>query len=189
MKSSAGGKYSTIAGGGGRRWVIHWTGSDPLDPNGAVCKLESGGSDLAMNEHLVEAYHALKWLVPAGAIWTTLRWFHGRWQKYQNDQVLSTFHNKDGPWQSANGVVGELYLKASLSDAPGFFPPRRMTMRHRFRVMYFRTRHFARRVFLIPNKKKADKLLHDLCFERKILERAGWDHTDNEFYKLKKSVG
>jgi hypothetical protein len=144
-----------------------------------------------MNALFIGIYHAVKWLLPTGAAWAALRWFYGRWRKYQADLVLSTFHNsdRDGPWQSANGVLGELYLKAALSDAPGFFPPRQSKLRHRFRVIFYRSRHFIRRVFLLPSKNKADKILHDLCFERKILERAGWDHTDNEFYKLKKSVG
>src|SRR5258708_40030548 len=111
-----------------------------------------------MNELLVETYHALKWLLPAGAAWTGLRWSYARWRKYQEDTVLSTFRNTDpdGPWHSAHGVVGELGLRAALSDAPGFFPPRVMTLKHRFRVVFFRTRHFIRRVFLIPSKKKAD---------------------------------
>ncbi|HWZ97266.1 MAG TPA: hypothetical protein VN025_05850 [Candidatus Dormibacteraeota bacterium] len=140
-----------------------------------------------MSPYLVEAYHSLRVLVPAGAGWTILRWGYKRWQKFREDLVLSTFHNTEGPWQSAHGVVGELYLKAALSDAPGFFPPRRPSLKHRFRVMFYRTRHFLRRVFL-PSKGQADKILRTL-WERKLLERAGWDHTDNEFYKLKTLVG
>ena len=166
-------------------------GSWTLDLNGPVCKLELGGLGPPMYERLGEIYQGLKWLLPTGAAWTALHWTYKRWRKYQEDVVLSTFRNtdSDGPWHSAHGVVGKLYLKAALGDAPGFFPPRQMTLKHRLRVAFFRTRHFVRRVFLIPDKRKADKILRDLCFERKILERAGWDHTDNEFYKLKNSVG
>jgi hypothetical protein len=142
-----------------------------------------------MVPYLVDAYHFLRVIIPAGAVWSSLRWGYKRWKTYRQDLVLSTFHNtdRDGPWQSGNGVVGELYLKAALSDAPGFFPPRKSSFKHRMRVIFYRTRHSIRRVIL-PNKKEADKILREL-WERKLLERAGWDHTDNEFYKLRTSVG
>ena len=147
---------------------------------------------MTMTSHLLEAYLLLKplvkILVPVGFGGTALRWGYKRWQKYQEDLVLSTFHNTEGPWQSANGVVGELYVKAALSDAPGYLPRMRRSHKHRLVAMY-RVRHFVRSAFLIPNKEKADKILRALCFDRKILERAGWQHTDNEFYKLKNSVG
>jgi hypothetical protein len=142
-----------------------------------------------MTTYLVEAYHLLRVLVPAGFGWSALRWGYRRYLKYREDLVLSTFHNNDpdGPWQSANGVVGELYLKAALSDAPGFFPPRNPSSNHRLRVFFYRTRHAIRRVIL-PNKNEADKILRTL-WERKLLERAGWGHTENEFYKLRAAVG
>jgi len=148
---------------------------------------------LTMTSHLVEVFLMLKppakVLLPVGFGGTILRWGHKRWQKYQEDLVLSTFHNTEGPWQSANGVVGELYVKAALSDAPGYLPKmRRPTRGYRLAVMY-RLRHFVRSAFLIPKKEKTDKILRALCFDRKILERAGWQHTDNEFYRLRNSVG
>lgn len=147
-----------------------------------------------MNTYLIDVYHAVRILVPAGAVggilWTSLRWTYNRWRKWQEEMVLSTFRNTDpdGPWHSAHGVVGHLYLKAALSDAPGFFPPRHSTLKHRLRVLFYRTRHAIRKAFVVPSKDKADKILRNL-WERKLLERAGWDHTDNEFYKLRNSVG
>jgi len=147
-----------------------------------------------MNQYLVEAYHAIRVLLPAGALsgglWALLRWCYKRWQKWQEEMVLSTFRNTDpdGPWHSAHGVVGHLSLKAAISDAPGFFPPRHKTFKHRLRVLFYRTRHAVRRAFIVPSKEKVDKVLRNL-WERKLLERAGWDHTDNEFYKLRNVVG
>src|SRR5258708_22342584 len=140
-----------------------------------------------MIEYLRTAYHAAQFVFGAGVIGTSIRWLYKRWQQSLEDRVLSTFYNTEGPWQSANGVVGEMYLKAAISDAPGFFPPRLTGLRafrHWLRTYPYRLRHALRRAFVLPSKNKADKVLREL-WKRNLLIRAGWDHTDNEYYKLK----
>jgi hypothetical protein len=140
-------------------------------------------------EYLRLAYHVAQFVFGAGVIGSIVRWLYKRWQQSQEDKVLSTFHNtdRDSLWQSAHGVVGELYLKAALNDAPGFFPPRLKGWRafkHWLRVSPYRIRHLLRRAFLLPSREQADKVLREL-WKRGLLIRAGWDHTDTEFYKLK----
>ncbi|HXM97187.1 MAG TPA: hypothetical protein VN982_01800 [Candidatus Dormibacteraeota bacterium] len=142
-----------------------------------------------MIEYLRGAYHVAQFVFGAGVIGTSIRWLYKRWQQNLEDRVLRTFHNtdRDGPWQSANGVVGEMYLKAALSDAPGFFPPRLTEWRELkrwLRVSPYRLRHAFRRALVLPSKEKADEVLREL-WKRGLLIRAGWDHTDTEFYKLK----
>jgi hypothetical protein len=142
-----------------------------------------------MTEYLRVAYHAAQFVFRAGVIGTSARSLYNRWQKNLEDRVLRTFHNRNthGPWQSASGVVGEMYLKAALNDAPGFFPPRLTGWRafkQWLRVSPYRVRHAFRRAFVLPSKEKADEVLREL-WKRGLLIRAGWDHTDHEFYKLK----
>jgi hypothetical protein len=142
-----------------------------------------------MIEYLRVAYHGAQFVFGAGMIGSSLRWLYKRRQQYLEDRVLSTFHNTDGdgPWQSANGVVGEMYLKAAINDAPGFFPPRLTGWRafkHSLRVSPYKLRFAFRRKFVLLSKEKADKILGEL-WKRGLLIRAGWDHTENEFYKLK----
>jgi hypothetical protein len=89
--------------------------------------------------------------------------------------------------QSAHGVVGRLYLKAALEDAPGFFPPRLTgwrALKHWLRVSPYRLRHSLRGAFVLPSIHKVEKVLREL-WKRGLLVRAGWVYTDNEFYKLK----
>lgn len=142
-----------------------------------------------------QVYHASQFVLQVIGIGTVLKaipkslqWFHKRRQQALEERVLSTFHNTDdGPWQSAHGVVGEMYLKAALNDAPGFFPPRLTGLRafkHWLRVSPYRVRHAFRRAFVLPSKEKADKVLREL-WKRGLLVRAGWDHTDAEYYRLK----
>jgi hypothetical protein len=120
------------------------------------------------------------------------QWVSRRYKKSREHRVLRTFYSlDDGPWQSAHGVVGELGLRAAFSDAPGFFPPKgapnltgwRLRI-HMLKVAPYRWRHSFRRAFIIPSKDAVDKILFDL-WERGLLIRAGWDHTRNEYYRLK----
>jgi hypothetical protein len=110
------------------------------------------------------------------AIHNSLQWLHKRRQQSLEDRVLATFHNVgDGPWQSADGVVGEMYLKAALNDAHGYLPPRLTGWRkykHWLRVSPYRVRHAFRRAFVLPSKEKADKVLREL-WKRGLLIRAG----------------
>ncbi len=142
-----------------------------------------------MVEHLRTLFHAAQILVPIPIVGTFARWLYKRRQQSMEERVLSTFHNtdNDGPWQSAHGVVGELYLKAALSDAPGFFPPRLTgwrSFKHWLRVSPYRFRHAFRRTFVLPSRGRADKILREL-WKRNLLIRAGWQHTDTEYYKLR----
>jgi AraC-like DNA-binding protein len=140
-----------------------------------------------MIEYLRVAYHVGQYVFGAGAIGTSVRWLYERLKQSLEDRVLLTFHNTDGPWQSASGVVGEMYLKAALNDAPGFFPPKLTGWRafkHWLGVSPYRLRHAFRRAFILPSKERADKVLREL-WKRGLLIRADWDHTDHEFYKLK----
>jgi hypothetical protein len=142
-----------------------------------------------MIEYLGVAYHTAQFVFGAGFVGTTIRWLHKSWQQDFENRVLFTFHNTDGggPWQSANGVAGEIYLKAALNDAPGFFQPRQTgwrALKYWFRFFPYRLRHAFRRAFVLPTKEKADEVLRDL-WKRGLLVRAGWDHTENEFYRLK----
>lgn len=140
----------------------------------------------AMLGYLRLAYHAAQVLFGAGVLGMAIKWMYKRYRQSLENRVLSTFRNTDpdGEWRSAHGVVGELGLKAALSDAPGFFPPREPRLRSRLRTAFYRCRHSFRRAFIIPDKEKADRVLRDL-WERGLLVRAGWRHTDNEFYKLR----
>lgn len=142
-----------------------------------------------MIEYLRVAYQTAQFVFGAGVIGASVRWLYKCWQQSLEDRILSTFHNtdSDGPWQSAHGVVGEMYLKAALSDAPGFFPPRLrgwQELKHSLRVLPYRFRHALRIAFVLPSRKEADRVLREL-WKRGLLVRAGWDHTDNEFYRLK----
>ncbi|HXY26442.1 MAG TPA: hypothetical protein VEI73_17455 [Candidatus Acidoferrum sp.] len=142
-----------------------------------------------MVPQLVEAYHFLRVLIPAGALWPVLRWSYKRWQKYQEDLVLSTFHldPAEGPRQSAHGVTGELYVKAALSDARGYIPPKKLTFAYCWRALFYRTRHMMRAKLLLPDKERAEKILRNL-WERNLLELAEWSRT-NKVYKLRTSAG
>lgn len=121
-------------------------------------------------------------LVGFGAI---MGYISKSYRKVRERQVLSVFRNTDpdGRWHSANGVVGELYLTTAMRDARGFFPPTQLTFRSYVRMKYCRSRHALRRL-LLPSKRQADNVMHQL-WERGLLVRAGWDHTDHEFYRLR----
>jgi hypothetical protein len=117
------------------------------------------------------------------------QWLYKQYKDSLENRVLRTFYDMDdGPWQSAHGVVGDLGIRAAISDAPGFLMP--ATLKgwrlyvHWLKVAPYRWRHAFRRTFVIPSKEKADKVLFDL-WERGLLIRAGWDHTKNQFYRLK----
>jgi hypothetical protein len=117
-----------------------------------------------------------------------IQFLHKRLKKRLECRIRAIFYNmEDGPWQSADGVVGELYLKAALSDAKGFLAPKlkgwRATVQW-FRLAPYRWRHAFRRAFVIPGRDKADKVLCEL-WERGLLVRARWDHTNDQFYRLK----
>jgi hypothetical protein len=82
-----------------------------------------------------------------------------------------------------------MYLKAALKDAGGFLPPRvKMTgwsaYSHWLRTSPYRLRHAFRRHLVLPSKKKVDAILHDL-WERGIIVRGDFTHTQTEFYRLK----
>jgi hypothetical protein len=101
--------------------------------------------------------------------------------------IRAVFYNmEDGPRQSADSMVGELYLKVELSDPKIFLTPKlegwRATVQW-FSLAPYRWRHAFRRAFAIPSRDKADKVLCEL-WERGLLVRAGWD-TKNQFYRLK----
>jgi hypothetical protein len=141
-----------------------------------------------------EAHHFLQVIVSilgVGTILQGLIWFHKGQRKKLENKVLDTFRSdpEDGPWQSANGVVGEMYLKAALKDARGFFPARmKLTgwraFKYWLRISSYRLRYACRRRFVLPSRSKVDAILRDL-WERGLIIRAGWDHTENEFYRLK----
>jgi hypothetical protein len=143
--------------------------------------------------HVQQAYHVIQLALQVLGIGTVVKaiprgiqWLYKRRQVRLENTVLSVFHNTDpdGEWHSAHGVVGKLGLKAALSDAPGFFPQKRQGLKTYLRVAFYRCRHTYRRKFIIPSKEQADAILRRL-WERQLLERAGWKHTDNEFYKLR----
>lgn len=141
-----------------------------------------------MNPLAVDAYHALKLVIPAGATWSFLLSLHKRWRRYQEDLVLSTFHSDPAePWQSANGVTGELYIKAALGDARGYIPQKKFTLTYCWRALLYRTRHTIRAKLLLPNKERADKILRNL-WERGLIELADWSRT-NKVYKLRTTAG
>jgi hypothetical protein len=129
-------------------------------------------------------------IIGMGTILNGIAWICKRKHKELENRVLDTFHNNDdGPWQSANGVVGEICLRVALRDARGFLPPRLpltgwRALKFRLSAWPYRLRHSFWRFFLIPTKKEADKILRDL-WERRLLVRAGWDHTETEFYRMK----
>jgi hypothetical protein len=141
-----------------------------------------------MIEYLRTVYHVAQ-ILSIPIVGASARWLY-KWRKQgMEERVLSTFHNtdNDGGWQSAHGVVGELYLKAALSDAPGFFPPKLSgwrSLKHWLRVSPYRFRHAVRRSFVLPSWEQADKILREL-WKRNLLVRAGWQHTDTEFYRLR----
>lgn len=147
-----------------------------------------------MATHFREAYRFAEIILQIVGMGTVLKgtaWLYKLKQKKLENRVLATFRNNtdDGPWQSANGVVGEIYLKAALSDARGFLPPRFpltgwSAFKHRLKRLPYRLRHALRIFWVLPSKKKADRILRDL-WERGLLIRAGWDHTENEFYRVK----
>jgi hypothetical protein len=140
-----------------------------------------------MGEFVRAAYHVAQFLFGAGAIGTAIRWLSKRRQKELEDRVLDTFHNADGPWHCADSVVGEMNWKGALNDAPGFFRPKLSgwrEFRSRLRVSPYRLRFALRRAFVVPSKRKTEQILRDL-WERHLLVRADWDHTDKQFYKLK----
>ena len=149
-----------------------------------------------MTDHFQQAYHLVQpvlSLVGLGtavkAIPKAIQWLYKRYEKCEEKRILSTFYgNEDGPWQSAHGVLGDLGLKAFLSDARGYLMPRELTgwraWAHWVKMLPYRLRHNYRRAFVIPSKERADKVLLRL-WERGLLVRAGWTHTQNEFYRLK----
>jgi len=142
-----------------------------------------------------QVYHATQFVFQVIGIGTMLKavprgleWIRKRLQQSLEDRVLATFHNtEDGQWQSAHGVVGEMYIKAALNDAPGFVPLP-LTGWYAYRrwlaVSPYRLRHAFRRAFVLPSKEKADRVLREL-WKRGLLVRAGWDHTDTEYYRLR----
>jgi hypothetical protein len=139
-----------------------------------------------------ELHQVLAVLLVAGKkipAWSTGVAIVTAYHDWQDDQVLATFRgNDDGPWQSAHSVVGDLGLKAALrQDARGFFIPKASGWRAHYeywKVAPIRWRHWLRRLFVIPSKEEADKILIRL-WKRGLLVRAGWTHTKNEFYKLR----
>jgi hypothetical protein len=129
--------------------------------------------------------HLLQWVLQLVGFGTVMGYISKSYRKVREGHVLSVVRNtdSDGPWHSANGVVGELYLKTALRDARGFFPPRHLTFLSYVRMKFCRSRHALHRL-LLPSKKQADNVMQQL-WERGLLVRAGWDHTDNEFYRLR----
>ena len=138
--------------------------------------------------HSIQSVEGILAVFTSGTVASVAVSLYRRYQKFKEDQVISTFYgNEDGPWQSAHGVVGDLGLKAALSDARGFFPHKATGWRTHidyWKVAPFRWRHAFRRRFTIPSKEEADRILKRL-WERGLLRRAGWTQTRNEFYRLK----
>jgi hypothetical protein len=149
-----------------------------------------------MTDHFPQANHlaqAVLSIIGLGtvvkAIPKGIQWLCKRYEKSVEDRFLSTFYrNEDGPWQSAHGVLGDLGLEAAMGDFRGYLMPcGRIGWRakaHWLKFFPYRLRHTYRRIFVIPSKEKADKILRRL-WERGLLLRAGWTHTQNEFYRLK----
>jgi hypothetical protein len=130
-------------------------------------------------------------IIGGGTVLKGVAWLYKRRKKSLENRVLDTFLSnvEDGPWQSANGVMGEMFLKSALNDARGFIPPRLplagwRAFKHWLWISPYRLRHAVRRFFLLPSKEQVDKILREL-WERGLLVRAGWDHTDTEFYRMK----
>src|SRR5260370_34230544 len=106
-----------------------------------------------------------------------LSWLR-KWQRKKlENRVLDTFRSdpEDGPWQSAHSVIGEMYLKAALKDAPGFLPPGvKLTgwpaFTHQLRTSPYRMRHAFRRLLVLPSRKRVDTILRDL-WERGLIVR------------------
>ena len=84
-----------------------------------------------MIEHWHEVYRVMQFGLQVIGIGTIVRaipkgiqWLLKLRKQRLENRVLQTFYDMDdGPWQSAHGVVGELYLKAALNDARGYFAP------------------------------------------------------------------
>jgi hypothetical protein len=142
---------------------------------------------------LREAYHigeVIVSIIGVGTVLEGLGWMR-KWQRtYWENKVLDTFrsNSEDGPLQSANGVIGEIYLKAALKDASGFLPPRvKLNGWHAaaywLRTSPYRLRHTVRRLML-PTKRKIERTLRDL-WKQGLIVRPDFDHTKTNFYRLK----
>src|ERR1700730_16708624 len=104
-----------------------------------------------MLAHLQQVYHLAEVglsLVGLGtvvkAIPKGIQWLFKSRKKHLEGIVLATFHNTEGPWQSAHGVVGDLQIMAAFRDKWGYLPTRLTGWRaylHRLRVAPYRWRH------------------------------------------------
>lgn len=137
--------------------------------------------------HFQQVYHhlvqAALGLITVSTVVKSIQWLYKRYQKSREDRILATFYNnEDGPWQSAHGVLGDLGLKAALSDARGFIVPQQTGWHafvHWWKVAPYRWRHYFRRAFLIPSKEEADRVLKGLWERGMLLRVAGRTRRTN----------
>lgn len=110
-------------------------------------------------------------VISIGTIWKSVVWLRKQGKENQENRVLDTFGNRNWPWLSGCGVVARMKHDAVYTYARAAFPPPVTDSRsfvswvllvpHRFR-------YFCHRTLVIPNKRKADKILRDL-FKRRLL--------------------
>ena len=146
-----------------------------------------------MTIHFREAYHLVEvtlQIIGIGTVLKGIAWLYKRKQENLENRVLDTFHSnkEDGPWQSVNGILGEIYLKAALRNARGFLPPRApltgwRAFTYRLRLSPYRLRHSFLKFFRLPSEKQVHRVLRDL-WKRGLIRPADFDHTNNEFYRL-----
>jgi hypothetical protein len=125
-------------------------------------------------------------LIGAGTVVGGIGWLVKKRQKRFENMILKVFEDDDD-WHGADGILGELYLRATLKGLPAYlmFPPPSVIgwqrLKLQVRAVPYRVRHSFRKLVLLPSRQRIDSTLRAL-WERGLLNRASFEP---KFYRLR----
>jgi len=130
-------------------------------------------------------------VIPAisiGIVVSCAAWLCRRWQQEQENLVLDALNPSSRRWQwfSGQGVVARMKRDALYAYASALFPPRVngwSSFIARLAVLPLQCRYFYHHRFVIPSKKRADRILRGL-WRRGLLVCAPKNST---LYRLKEA--
>jgi hypothetical protein len=138
-----------------------------------------------MIQYLYEIWHGIRVVltfIGGGTVVAFFVWMYKRRQENFEDTVLGMFAKyQREPWHTAEGIHNE-YLGEVVGDVPlwvGSLP--QAELKWRLRAIPYQFRHFWRRNFFLPSKKRVERTVLHL-WKHGLLIRG---HDDPKYYRLK----
>jgi hypothetical protein len=124
-------------------------------------------------------------LVSIGTIATALGWLFKKRQERFENRILKFFEESD-EWHGADGIVGDIYIRAALKGLPAYLLHQPITSgwqnikMHVKATPYLFRYHFQKLVFL-PRRSRIESTLRNL-WKRGLLTKASFNP---KYYRLK----